>query len=95
MNIVLNAYDAMREKGGTLLVSTRISGEEVVLRFKDNGCGMDTRTLERLRSSLFTGGTHGLSLVTRKLAGVFGEDFSIDITSEPGEGTCFRLSFPV
>ena len=93
-NALLHGYNHSNQLKQIHVETALVEGRSVVT-IRDNGCGMDTRTLERLRSSLFTGGTHGLSLVTRKLAGVFGEDFSIDITSEPGEGTCFRLSFPV
>ena len=98
MYIVLNAYDAMREKGGTLLVSTRISGEEVVLRFKDNGCGMDTDTMSRIFDPFYTtkesGKGTGLGLaIVAQIVETHGGKIYVD--SEPGEGTEFRIYIPL
>lgn len=98
MNIVLNAYDAMRGKGGTLLVSTRISGEEVVLRFKDNGCGMDTETMSRIFDPFYTtkesGKGTGLGLaIVAQIVETHGGKIYVD--SEPGVGTEFRVYIPL
>ena len=98
MNIALNAYDAMREEGGTLLVSTRISGEEVVLRFKDNGCGMDTETMSRIFDPFYTtkesGKGTGLGLaIVAQIVETHGGKIYVD--SEPGEGTEFRIYIPL
>ena len=98
MNIVLNAYDAMKEKGGTLLVSTRISGEEVVIRFKDNGCGMDTETMSRIFDPFYTtkesGKGTGLGLaIVAQIVETHGGKIYVD--SEPGEGTEFRIYIPL
>ena len=98
MNIVLNAYDAMRDKGGTLLVSTRISGEEVVLRFKDNGCGMDTETVSRIFDPFYTtkesGKGTGLGLaIVAQIVETHGGKIYVD--SQPGEGTEFRIYIPL
>ena len=98
MNIVLNAYDAMREEGGTLLVSTRISGEEVVLRFKDNGCGMDTETMSRIFDPFYTtkesGKGTGLGLaIVAQIVETHGGKIYVDST--PGEGTEFRIYIPL
>ena len=98
MNIVLNAYDAMREEGGTLLVSTRISGEEVVIRFKDNGCGMDTETMSRIFDPFYTtkesGKGTGLGLaIVAQIVETHGGKIYVD--SEPGEGTEFRVYIPL
>ena len=98
MNIVLNAYDAMREEGGTLLVSTRVSGEEVVLRFKDNGCGMDTETVSRIFDPFYTtkesGKGTGLGLaIVAQIVETHGGKIYVD--SEPGAGTEFRVYIPL
>ena len=98
MNIVLNAYDAMREEGGTLLVSTRISGEEVVLRFKDTGCGMDAETVSRIFDPFYTtkesGKGTGLGLaIVAQIVETHGGKIYVD--SEPGKGTEFRIYLPL
>lgn len=98
LNIVLNAYDAMRDEGGTLLVSTRISGEEVVIRFKDNGCGMDTETVSRIFDPFYTtkesGKGTGLGLaIVAQIVETHGGKIYVD--SEPGKGTEFRVYIPL
>ena len=98
MNIVLNAYDAMKEKGGTLLVSSRISGEEVVLRFKDDGCGMDAETMSRIFDPFYTtkesGKGTGLGLaIVAQIVETHGGKIYVD--SEPGAGTEFRIYLPL
>ena len=92
-NALLHGYNGHDRR--ELLIETALEEGRSVVRVQDNGCGMDAQTLERLRSSLYSGAAHGLSMVNRKLAGVFGQDFHFDIASRPGEGTCCRLSFPI
>ena len=94
-NALLHGYNDGCGQRRELLIETALEDGRSVVRIRDNGCGMDEQTLERLRSALYSGAAHGLSMVNRKLAGVFGQDFRFDITSRPGEGTCCLLSFPV
>lgn len=98
MNIVLNAYDAMRDTGGTLMVSTRQSGEEVIMRFKDTGCGMDAETVSRIFDPFYTtkesgkGTGLGLAIVAQIVETHGGR---IYVESQPGEGTEFRIYIPI
>lgn len=97
MNIVLNAYDAMREEGGTLTVSTRQAGDEVIMRFKDTGCGMDAETVSRIFDPFYTtkesgkGTGLGLAIVAQIVETHGGR---IYVESHPGEGTEFRIYIP-
>ncbi len=98
INIVLNAYDAMREKGGTLTVSTRIEDGWVALRFKDTGTGMDADTLARIFDPFYTtkesGKGTGLGLaIVHQICDTHGGKVYVD--SEPGVGTEFRINFPM
>ena len=76
---------------GTLAV-----GPHVCLEVTDTGCGMDAPTRSRIFepffSTKFTGRGLGLSAV---LGIVRSHQGSIEVESEPGRGTCFRLWFPV
>ncbi len=110
MNLVVNAKDAMAE-GGAIRISTadaRVGkqqaseqevspGNYVVLRVKDNGCGMDQQTLSRIFEPFYSNkpGTEntglGLSLVygiTRQHGGF------IEVESTPGEWSVFSIYFP-
>ena len=97
MNIVLNAYDAMRKEGGTVMVSTRQSGDEILMRFKDTGCGMDADTLTRIFDPFYTtkesgkGTGLGLAIVAQIVETHGGR---IYVESHPGEGTEFRIYIP-
>lgn len=97
MNIVLNAYDAMRDDGGTLIVTTRQAGDEVIMRFKDTGCGMDAETVSRIFDPFYTtkesgkGTGLGLAIVAQIVETHGGR---IYVESHPGEGTEFRIYIP-
>jgi len=77
-----------------LRITTALEGNHAVITVQDNGCGMEESQLTALRTSLSAGSTHGLSLVYRKLAGVFGMDFKMELNSKPGTGTVFRIVLP-
>jgi two-component system cell cycle sensor histidine kinase/response regulator CckA len=102
VNLVVNARDAM-PRGGRILISTsntaadaRGNATQVVLTISDDGEGMDDATLERIYEPFFTtkdvGKGTGLGLAT-----VFGivqqSGGRIDVESELGKGTSFRIYF--
>ncbi len=98
MNIVLNAYDALRDEGGEVRVSTRRSGDEVIIKFRDTGCGMDAETVSRIFDPFYTtkesgkGTGLGLAIVAQIVETHGGR---IYVESEPGSGTEFRIYLPV
>lgn len=98
MNITLNAYDAMREDGGTLFVSTKVEDGSIVVKFRDSGPGMSPETVARIFDPFYTtkesGKGTGLGLaIAAQIVDTHGGRIYVD--SHPGEGTEFRISFPV
>lgn len=99
-NLVGNAIDAclMSENKDKCHVWVRTSEKEGVIIYEvtDNGCGMDYEVKRKVFTSFFTtkglGGT-GLGLLTTKKI-VQEHGGKIDLESEPGQGTTFRISLP-
>jgi len=95
MNIVKNAISAMPD-GGDLRVSTRLRGEDVVLRISDNGVGMSDDVLEKIFEPYFTtkdfGSGIGLTLVYKIVKEHMGD---INVVSREGIGTTFTITLPI
>ncbi|HEV2835578.1 MAG TPA: response regulator [Pyrinomonadaceae bacterium] len=96
VNMVFNAIDAMPE-GGTLTLSTRTEGEQVVIKVVDTGVGMYPEVRSRIFDPFFTTkGTAGLGL---GLAVSFGivrrHGGNIEVESQYGHGSEFRITLPV
>jgi CheY-like chemotaxis protein len=103
INLVLNATDSMPEGGvltlrtGHALESGKSVARRVFIEVSDTGFGMDEATRRRCFEPFFTTkGERGSGL---GLAMVYGiaqrHGVDIDIRSAPGEGTTFRLVFPL
>jgi len=97
LNLINNALDAMEKGGGTIDISTRLDGKNVVLEVSDTGKGIPEANLSRMFDPFFTtkpvgkGTGLGLSIcygIIKKLGG----DISVD--SQVDEGTTFRVSIP-
>jgi PAS domain S-box-containing protein len=94
-SIVLNAVDAM-PKGGTLRISTRKEDQWVFIDMEDSGSGMTEEVQRKIFDPFFTTkgiGSSGLGLsVSWKFIHRNGGD--IQVVSQPGAGTTFRISLP-
>jgi signal transduction histidine kinase/ActR/RegA family two-component response regulator len=95
VNMIYNAVDAM-PSGGEIRVSVQESRERVVMSIADTGTGMTPEVKKRLFDPFFT--TKGKAGTGMGLAVSFGiirrHEGSIDVESEPGRGTTFKISLP-
>ena len=111
MNLVVNARDAMSE-GGLISISTQnvlvddeyarehtdsTPGKYVCLEVKDEGTGMDKKTLSHIFDPFFStkGGGEGTGLGLSVVYGIVSQHQGwIDVDSSPGRGTAFRVFVP-
>jgi signal transduction histidine kinase/ActR/RegA family two-component response regulator len=95
VNVIYNAVDAM-PAGGEIQLSAQEVKDQVVIGISDTGTGMRPEVKSRLFDPFFT--TKGKAGTGMGLAVSFGiirrHDGSIEVESEPGRGTTFRISLP-
>jgi two-component system NtrC family sensor kinase len=95
INLILNAGAAMG-KGGVLTISTAVEGEHVVIRFRDNGSGIDKEHLDKIFEPFFTTKEKGTGLglaITRQI--IEQHHGKIAIESEAGVGTTVIVRLPL
>jgi signal transduction histidine kinase/ActR/RegA family two-component response regulator len=95
VNTIYNAIDAM-PSGGEIRLSTQENRDRVVICIGDTGTGMTPEVKQRLFDPFFT--TKGKAGTGMGLAVSFGiirrHEGSIEVDSEPGRGTTFKISLP-
>jgi len=98
MNLFVNAAHAMEEQRGTITIRTGVKDDNVWVEVKDTGKGIAPENLNRIFDPFFTtkpvgtGTGLGLSVsysIIKKHHG------SIDVSSEVGIGTTFRILLPM
>jgi PAS domain S-box-containing protein len=113
MNLVLNASEALGDKGGAITVRTGCAqvtreylarvkfneqapeGDYVFVDVSDNGCGMDAATQAKIFDPFFTTKFTGRGLGLAAVLGIVrGHKGVIQVYSEPGRGTTFKVFFP-
>ena len=71
-------------------------GNYVCLQVTDTGCGMSEETRSRLLEPFYTTKVAGRGLGLAAIAGIVrGHHAGLDITSSPGNGSTFRVFFPI
>jgi PAS domain S-box-containing protein len=95
LNIVINAIDAMEEKKGLLKLDLYHLNKSTVLVITDNGAGIPEEHISRLFEPYFTQKRNGVGLgLTFTLNILQAHKANIDVSSQPGAGTVFTISFP-
>ncbi len=108
-NLVVNARDAIGGAGHIELATANwtltvadcatlvdaLPGDHVCLSVTDSGCGMSADLVARIFDPFFTTKPKGTGLGLAMVHGAVKENQgAIQVDSEPGRGTCFRIYFP-
>ncbi|AMK09942.1 two-component system sensor histidine kinase NtrB [Pseudodesulfovibrio indicus] len=97
LNLIVNALYEVRDTGGTIRISTSVTGSMIQLRVSDTGKGFEPEDAEKLFQPFFTtkpagqGIGIGLSTCYNIIMKHGGE---ITATSEPGKGAVFEVILP-
>ncbi len=101
INLLLNAADAVDE-GSTserrIRVATRFDPPWVMLEVSDTGCGIPKADIDRVFEPFFSskplgrGSGLGLSICAELVASWDGR---LEVESEEGQGSCFRVKLPI
>ncbi len=98
MNLLVNAAQAMDKQRGTITVRTGTQDAQVWVEVEDDGCGIPEELQCRVFDPFFTtkpvgkGTGLGLSLsygIVQKHRG------RLSLRSQPGQGSCFRMTIPI
>jgi signal transduction histidine kinase len=93
LNIIINAIEAMEPDKGILDITTKKDGSDCIISIKDNGCGMDKLSLDKLFEPYFTNKPNGNGLGLANTQNIiFNHKGTIVVNSEPGKGTVFTIS---
>lgn len=99
MNLLINASEAMMPHGGVIRVAGRTAatadGRRIVLEVTDSGPGIQPELRSRIFEPFFSTKRQGRGLglaAVRSIVQAHGGE--VEIHSEPGRGSTFRLLFP-
>jgi two-component system sensor histidine kinase YesM len=108
--IIENAvYHGLEMKVGSGTIHLSITREEgrICIKVCDDGIGIDEATLDRLRQNLSkspdadsendiaVGSSIGIINVHKRIRLLYGEDYGLEISSKPAEGTTVTIILPV
>jgi len=96
VNLAVNGIQAMKEKGGTMKVSTKETKGFIEVKFKDTGIGIKKENKPKIFTPFFTTKAQGMGVglsICKRLAEI--HDGSIKVDSEEGKGSIFTVKLPI
>jgi two-component system nitrogen regulation sensor histidine kinase GlnL len=108
LNLTRNAFQAMEDKGGELIITTRMTLDHhlssaegrhrptLLVEFSDTGPGIEPSVLEKLATPFFTTRPNGTGLgLTVARHWVVRHEGTLGVESKPGLGTTVRVALPI
>ncbi len=94
LNIVINAIEAVPKESGNITISIKEEQAHYKVFINDNGSGITEDNISRIFEPYFTSKTNGFGLGLAATWNILqSHHASIDVSSQPGEGTSFILAF--
>lgn len=107
LNLLVNAAHAIATKlgenpgrqKGCIDISTRLVADQAEIRFQDTGCGIPRNILDKIFDPFFTtkevgkGTGQGLAIARDAIVNKHGG--TLEVESEPGQGTTFIIRLPI
>lgn len=79
---------------GHIQIDIAVEGNELVMRVRDNGLGMEREQAERLLTRSSGGGGIGVTNVHERIRLTYGQEYGLEIQSELDEGTLVTIRQP-
>jgi len=92
-NLVRNARDAMEQGGGTITLSTEVTGHQVRVSVSDTGIGIPQENIKKILEPLFSTKARGMGLglaITKAIVEKNGGELQVE--SEQGRGSNFTVA---
>ncbi|WP_196305230.1 sensor histidine kinase [Metabacillus sediminilitoris] len=102
-NAIIHGFD---QKGGTIIISSWIEDDVLIIRLNDNGKGMDVERLQLLKQKYMNKTFNhqlenkasltgiGINNVYQRLMMIYGETFRMEIDSQRSKGTEIKFYIP-
>jgi two-component system NtrC family sensor kinase len=103
MNLILNARDAMLQRGGILTIKAWDTADTVQIEITDTGCGIEPDHLKKIFQPFFTTKANGKLPSQRSGSGlgllfvkriIDDHEGSVSVESKPAQGTTFKITLP-
>ncbi|MCF7826754.1 MAG: PAS domain S-box protein [Candidatus Marinimicrobia bacterium] len=97
VNLLVNAFDAMKESGDKIMITTSANASTISIAVTDNGGGMKSEVMDKIFEPFFTtkdvgkGTGLGLSVSHGIINSMNG---SLSVSSSPGDGATFLIEIP-
>ncbi|MGV8981633.1 transporter substrate-binding domain-containing protein [Clostridium sp.] len=94
INIVLNAVECLDKQDKKIIISSKANNNAVLLYIKDNGCGIDKETINKIFNPFFTTKDTGTGLGLFISYQLLSENnATIKVQSDIDQGTTFIIEF--
>jgi len=90
VNLAVNGIQAMKDKGGTLKISTKKSNDCIEVSFRDTGIGIKKENVKKIFTPFFTTKAQGMGVglaICKRFVEI--HDGSIKVKSEECKGSIF------